>query len=59
MSLEYFHASSRSEDVVAALRRDGAAVVREQVGPEVADTVRAVEINVCFFSLAIISKSFV
>jgi ectoine hydroxylase-related dioxygenase (phytanoyl-CoA dioxygenase family) len=38
-TLESFERDASSEAVAAALRRDGAAIVREQVQPEVADTV--------------------
>jgi len=41
MDIEYFDRDARSEDVVAALRRDGAAVVRDQVSGDVADAVLA------------------
>ena len=41
MSIGYFDASAASEAVVLALQRDGAAVVREQITPEVADRVLA------------------
>ena len=41
MPLEYFDADSNTLDIVAALRRDGAAVVTEQIAPEIADTVLA------------------
>ncbi len=39
MPLEYFDPDVDSADVVKALRRDGAAVVRNQVGPEVTDAI--------------------
>ena len=39
MPLEYFHADADSVDVVKALRRDGATVVRNQVGPDVTDAI--------------------
>ena len=41
MPLEHFNADSNTLDIVAALRRDGAAVVTEQIAPEIADTVLA------------------
>jgi len=39
MPLRYFDPDVDSPDVVKALRRDGAAVVRNQVGPEVTDAI--------------------
>ena len=39
MVIEYFESDAPSKDVAAALRRDGAAVVRDQVCEEVADAV--------------------
>jgi ectoine hydroxylase-related dioxygenase (phytanoyl-CoA dioxygenase family) len=41
MQLEYFETNAGSEDVVVALKRDGAAVVNNQVSNEVADAIRA------------------
>jgi hypothetical protein len=41
MDIEYFESNAPSKDVVAALSRDGAAVVRDQVSGDVADAVRA------------------
>jgi len=41
MPLEYFTPDAATSDVVAALRRDGAAIVRSQVEPEIADAVLA------------------
>lgn len=41
MEIEYFDREAPSEQVVAALRRDGAAVVRDQVSGAVADAVLA------------------
>jgi ectoine hydroxylase-related dioxygenase (phytanoyl-CoA dioxygenase family) len=40
MPLEYFEAGAASIDVVAALRRDGATAVLDQVAAEIADAVR-------------------
>ncbi len=41
MPLEYFDPEADTADVIAALKRDGATVVRNQVGPEVTDAVLA------------------
>ena len=41
MSIEYFDADANSEAVIQAMERDGAAVVRDQIAPEVADRVLA------------------
>jgi len=41
MPLEYFNTDTDTLDIISALRRDGAAVVTEQVAPELADTVLA------------------
>jgi ectoine hydroxylase-related dioxygenase (phytanoyl-CoA dioxygenase family) len=41
MPLEYFNTDSDTVDVVSALKRDGAAVVTEQIAPELADAVLA------------------
>ena len=41
MPLEYFDPDADTTDVVAALRRDGATIVRNQVAPDVADAVLA------------------
>jgi len=41
MDIEYFDRDTPSEDVVAALHRDGAAVVRDQLDRELADAVLA------------------
>jgi len=41
MDIEYFDRDAPSSEVVAALRRDGAAVVREQVSGQLADAVLA------------------
>ena len=41
MDIQYFDRDAPSDDVVAALHRDGAAVVQNQVGREVADAVLA------------------
>ena len=41
MAIEYFDRDAPSEDVIAALNRDGAAVVTDQVSGEVADAVLA------------------
>ncbi|MFP6808140.1 MAG: phytanoyl-CoA dioxygenase family protein [Pseudomonadales bacterium] len=41
MPLEYFKSDADSDDVVAALKRDGAAVVTNQVSDEIADAIRA------------------
>jgi ectoine hydroxylase-related dioxygenase (phytanoyl-CoA dioxygenase family) len=41
MPLEYFDPDSDSASIVAALRRDGAAVVVNQISPETADTILA------------------
>ncbi len=41
MLLQYFDPEANSGDVVEALRRDGAAVVRNEVSPEIADAVLA------------------
>jgi ectoine hydroxylase-related dioxygenase (phytanoyl-CoA dioxygenase family) len=41
MPLEYFDPSAKTADIVAALRRDGAAIVKNQVSPELADAVLA------------------
>jgi len=41
MDIEYFDREASSEDVVKALRRDGAAVVREQVNGDIVDAVLA------------------
>ena len=39
MPLEYFNTDSDTADIVSALRHDGAAVVSEQIAPEIADAV--------------------
>ena len=41
MPLQYFDPEANSSDVVEALRRDGAAVVKNQVSPEIVDAVLA------------------
>ena len=41
MPLEYFDPEADTADVIAALKRDGAAIVRNQVTPDVADAVLA------------------
>ncbi len=41
MPLEYFKSDANSNDVVAALKRDGAAVVTNQISDEIADAIRA------------------
>jgi len=41
MPLEYFDPEADTADVVTALKRDGAAVVRNQIAPDVADAVLA------------------
>ena len=41
MPLEYFDPDASSADVIAALRRDGAAVVKNQIADELADAVLA------------------
>jgi ectoine hydroxylase-related dioxygenase (phytanoyl-CoA dioxygenase family) len=41
MDIEYFERDASSEDVVAALNRDGAAAVRDQLSGDVADAVLA------------------
>ena len=41
MELEYFEPDADNADVVAALKRDGAAVIRNQVSDELADAVLA------------------
>ena len=41
MPLEYFDPDANTFDVIAALRRDGAVVVKNQIAPELADTVLA------------------
>ena len=41
MALEYFNTDTDTRDIVSALKRDGAAVVTEQIAPEVADAVLA------------------
>ncbi len=41
MDIEYFDRDAPGEEIVAALRRDGAAVVRDQVSGDVADAVLA------------------
>ena len=41
MPLEYFDPDTNTADLVAALRRDGAAVVTKQIAPELADAVLA------------------
>jgi ectoine hydroxylase-related dioxygenase (phytanoyl-CoA dioxygenase family) len=41
MPLEYFDPDANSVDVIAALRRDGAVVVKNQIAPELADAVLA------------------
>ena len=41
MPLEYFDPDTNTADLVAALRRDGAAVVTNQIAPELADAVLA------------------
>ena len=47
MPLEYFDPDADTADVIAALKRDGATVVTDQIAPEVADTVLA-ELRVPF-----------
>jgi len=37
MALKYFNADSDTADIVSALRRDGAAIVTEQIAPEIAE----------------------
>jgi len=39
MPLQYFDADVDTADIIRALQRDGAAVVRNQVGPEVTDAI--------------------
>ena len=41
MPLEYFDPEDSTADIVTVLMRDGAAVVRHEIGPEVVDAVRA------------------
>ena len=41
MPLEYFDPDADTTDVVAALRRDGATIVRNQIAPDVTDAVLA------------------
>ncbi len=41
MPLEYFDPEDSTDDIVTALMRDGAAVVRHEIGPEVVDAVLA------------------
>ena len=41
MPLKYFNTDADTADIVAALRHDGAAVVNEQIAPEIADAVLA------------------
>ncbi len=41
MTIEYFERDAPSQDVVAALHRDGAAVVRDQLSGDIADAVLA------------------
>jgi hypothetical protein len=41
MALEYFNTDTDTLDIVSALKRDGAAVVTEQIAPELADAVLA------------------
>jgi hypothetical protein len=41
MPLEYFNTETDTADIVSALKRDGAAVVTEQIAPELADAVLA------------------
>ncbi len=41
MEFESFEREAPGEDVVAALQRDGAVIVRNQVGPEIAEWVGA------------------
>ena len=41
MALKYFNTDSDTADIVSALRRDGAAIVTEQIAPEIADAVLA------------------
>jgi len=41
MPLEYFNTDSKTVDIVSAIRRDGAAVVTEQIAAEITDTVLA------------------
>ena len=41
MKLEYFDADADNADVIAALKRDGATVIRNQVSDELADAVLA------------------
>lgn len=41
MKLEYFEADSDNADIIEALKRDGAAVVRNQISDELADAVLA------------------
>ncbi len=41
MPLEYFDPDANTADVIAALKRDGATVVRNQAGPEIIDAVLA------------------
>ena len=39
MQLEYFNVNSDTDDVIKALELNGAAVVENQVDPELADTI--------------------
>ena len=39
MPLQYFGADTDTADVIRALQRDGATIVRNQVGPEVTDAI--------------------
>ena len=41
MSLEYFESGAATADIVTALLRDGAAIVTDQIAPELADAVLA------------------
>jgi hypothetical protein len=41
MPLEYFDTHSDTADIVSAIKRDGAAVVTEQISPEITDAVLA------------------
>jgi len=56
MPLEYFDPNADTAAVIAALKRDGAAVVRNQVDPEVADAVRA-ELRTSFDELGTFDES--
>ena len=42
MAIEYFDHDADNETITAALRRDGAVILTEQVSAEVADTVHGV-----------------